>query len=375
MTEKELREIKRRFRPEKCNIAKIVGCFVNANGEIISKINQPIGLTESAASEKMISVMKKTLSGSLGTNITDISFSTKAVLEGEEHKLLSALVKTRLSDEEVLDSFYKKVIESVKFDGNYVILLANDVYDVFSYGKDGEEADSAETFSYVVMAVCPVKSMPEVLSFKESDSLFHTFSASAILASPEIGFMFPAFDERKTNIYNALYYTRSLTESYPDFTKNIFASESPMPPKAQKATFNSCLSEALSDECDFALVRAIHAEIGDMIAAHKESRDPEPLKITKETVKTILSDNGVGAERIEKLSNAFDEGFGKGAELSPKNVISTNKFEISLPEISVKMSPEHRDLVCTEVINGVKYLMIKVEGPVTVNGVNINIEE
>ena len=34
MTEKELREIKRRFRPERSNIPNIVGAFVNENGEI-----------------------------------------------------------------------------------------------------------------------------------------------------------------------------------------------------------------------------------------------------------------------------------------------------------------------------------------------------
>ena len=39
MTEKELREIKRRFRPEKSNIPRIVGCFVNENKEIIARIS------------------------------------------------------------------------------------------------------------------------------------------------------------------------------------------------------------------------------------------------------------------------------------------------------------------------------------------------
>lgn len=29
MNEKELREIKRRFRPERTNVPRIVGCFVN----------------------------------------------------------------------------------------------------------------------------------------------------------------------------------------------------------------------------------------------------------------------------------------------------------------------------------------------------------
>ena len=65
MTEKELREIKRRFRPEKNNIPKIVGCFVNSNKEIIARISQFIGTSDSVVSEKLLGVMKKTLSGTL----------------------------------------------------------------------------------------------------------------------------------------------------------------------------------------------------------------------------------------------------------------------------------------------------------------------
>ena len=374
MTEKELREIKRRFRPEKSNIPKIVGCFVNGNRQIISKISQPIGL-ESVVSEKLLGVMKKTLSGSLGTNLTNIEFSTKDVLEGEEHKLLTALVKSKLTDTEALDAFYTKVTESVSFDSNYVILLANDVYDVFSHGSDGEAGDSSEQFSYVICAVCPVKSMPEALSFKEADSLFHAFSENAILASPELGFMFPAFDDRKTNIYGALYYTRSIAENYSDFTEKIFAKEPHMPPKAQRATFNGCLSNVLGDECTCELVRSVHSEISEMIEAHKESHDPEPLVITKATVKNVLAGCGIDDEKLEALDRSFDENFGKGAELSPKNIISANKFEVETPEVKIKIDPAHRDLVTTQVINNVKYLMIRVDGAVEVNGINISIEK
>ena len=374
MTEKELREIKRRFRPEKSNIPKIVGCFVNGNKQIISRISQSIGLSDSVVSEKLLGVMKKTLSGSLGTNLTDISFSTRQVSESEEHKLLTGLVKSRLGDADLLEKFYTRVTESVSFDSNYVILLASDVYDVFSYGRDGEESGSSEVFSYIICAVCPVKSMPEALSFREADSLFHTLSASALLASPELGFMFPAFDDRKTNIYNALYYTRSIAESYKEFTENIFASEPPMPPKLQKATFNGCLTDALADECSFEVVRSVHAQIGEMLEAHKESRDPEPLMITKETVKYVLTGCGIGDEKIERLDKSFDENFGKNAELSPKNIVSVKKFEVETPEVSIKVDPEHRDLVSTQVINNVKYVMIRVDGGVEVNGINITID-
>lgn len=371
MTERELREIKRRFRPEKNNIPKIVGCFVNSNKEIIARISQFIGTSDSVVSEKLLAVMKKTLSGTLGANLCNISFSTKQVSESEEHQLLMKLRSTELKDSEVLESFYSKVINSVKFDGNYVILLANDVYDVFEKSSDGESGGSSERFSYVICAVCPVKNSPEALTFKESDSLFHAVSASALLSSPELGFMFPAFDDRKTNIYSALFYTRSLSESHAEFTDSVFGKEAPMPPVIQKATFNECLAEALEEECSFEVIRSVHAQISEMVDSHKESKNPEPLVITKATVKAVLENCGIAEEKVNKIGESLDESFGINAELTPKNIVNTNKFTVETPDVTIKVNPERSELISTQIINGVEYIMIRTTDGVIVNGINI----
>ncbi len=375
MKDIELREIKRRFTPDRCNIAKIVGCFVNENKQIIYRINQSIGLSDSDAGEKLLSTMKKSLSGSIGTALTNIEFSTRQVLESEEHKLLMRLRESRLSDSDALEAFYLKAIESLNFDGNYVILLASDLYDVFERSSDGAKGDSSEVFSYLVCSVCPLKKLPEALTFKEADSLFHPLGVSAVLAPPEVGFMFPAFDERKTNIYGALFYTKNLGESYAEFCEKIFAAEAKMPPKLQKNAFSSCISEALGEECSCDVITSVHSQLEEIVESHKESKSPEPLTITKETVKTVLEHCGVEKEKIGRLESSLDESFGAGAELTPKNIVSLNKFELTSPDVKISISPEHRSLVSTQKVGDSKYIMIKVTGPVLVNGIEISIED
>ncbi len=375
MTEKNLREIKRRFRPDKNNIPRIVGAFVNESGQILSRISQSLGLGESSVSEMLLSTMKKTLSGSIGTSLTEIDFSTKDVSDGEKHALLMGLRKSNLKDADLLEKFYSAVISSVKFEGNYVIILANDIYDVPSYGSDGEGLTSDTQFSYIVCAICPLKDSPEALSFRESDSLFHTANTAALLSSPEIGFMFPLFDDRQANIYGALYYSRSATESRPEFCENIFGKDAPMPRNIQKTTFSDLLSESLGEECDLHLVRSVQAQVNEMIEAHKEAKDDEPLVITKTSAKEILQNSGVSEETVEKFGEAFDESFGKNAALTPKNIVKTNAFDIEMPEVKIKISAEQRDAVRTETIGGEKYIMIKVTGAVEINGININIED
>ena len=43
MNQKELSELKRRFRPDKSAIHRIYGCFVNGNKEIVSYLDESMG--------------------------------------------------------------------------------------------------------------------------------------------------------------------------------------------------------------------------------------------------------------------------------------------------------------------------------------------
>ena len=374
MTDKELREIRRRFRPDKNSILSIKGCLVNSDKEIISKFSQPIAACSNEECEKLLGIMKKSLSGGLGTNLIDLEFSGKQVTEGSEHKLLMLLRDSKLKDEEAENTFYQKVIESVHFEGNFVILLACDSYDVFTYSKDGEKQDSNSMFTYIICSVCPVKPLNAGLYFRESDSSFRAIDAHTMLSNPEIGFMFPSFDDRTANIYNALYYTRDISNIHPDFIENIFSTPLPMSAVEQKDNFDSCLKETLDDDCDFEVIRSVHDQISEMIQEHKDSKQEEPLKLTKNEFKNVLEYCGVNGERVEKFGTKFDEQFGKNAEITPKSIVDTKKFEVCTPDISIKVNPDRTDLISTQIINGEKYIMIRANDGVEVNGVNIDIK-
>lgn len=373
MNERELREIKRRFRPDKSNIPNIVGCFVNASGQIISRFTQSILLSENDESEALLAVMKKTLSGSLGTNLCDVEFSTKDVLEGDEHKLMMTLRDSHLKDEAALSTFFGRVAESVRMDCNYVVLLANDIYDV--YTKEGGEEGSSTTFSYVVCSICPLKDSAEGLFFRESDKLFHSVSANAILTRPVLGFMFPCFDDRMANIYHALYYTKDLASTNEEFVSRIFGKKAPMPAKVQKSTFDYCLKDALGDECSLEVIKSVNAQIDEMVEIHKETKDPEPLTVSKATFSGVLANCGVDEESIKAFGERMDESYGHNAELRPKNVLNTGRLDIVMPDVKISVKKDKQHLVTTQIINGRKYVLIEAAEGVEVNGVPVKISD
>ena len=377
MNNKEIGEIRRRVRRDRSNMTAIYGCYVNDNKEIISQFQQSTGIMPENEADKYFGLLKRSLSGTIGKNLIDITFKTSQVAGSEEHKLLMDLRETKLKEEDLRMAFYQKVIETVSLETGYLILIGCDSYDVpFKSKDDMAQSDaSSEVYTYLLCAICPVKQTKPSLHYIPEEKLFHDGGMMNVVAAPELGFLFPAFDDRATNIYNALYYTHSPKESHEAFVEAVFNTPIPKPAAEQKKTFEALLTTVLGEDCSMDLVQTVHDQICQRIELHKESKVPEPLLIAKEDVKEVLSGCGVSEEHLAKFSVDYDAAFGFEAQLHPKNIIDDKRFEIKTPDVSIKVAPDRTDLIETRVIGGVKYIMISAEEDVEVNGVSIHIAE
>lgn len=375
MNEKEIAELRRRFRADKSSISRVRGCYVNEKREIISQFDQSLGILGQTESEQLLSTLRKTLSGTLGKNLLDIPFDTRQVVEGDQHKLLMALRNSALRDEEAVSAFYQRVIQSLDLEGNYLILLVQDNYDVPYRSKDGERQDdaSSEVFRYILCSICPVKQTKEALSYYVYENAFHSISADWVVSAPEMGFLFPSFDERSTNLYDALYYCKDTSQTHPDFVEAVFHAPAPMPAAEQMETFQTLLEDTLSDECRYQVVQSVHGQLREMIEEHKANKVEEPLVVDKGTVRRVLEHSGVSEEHVEAFEERYDDAFGADADLSPRNLVDTKQLEITTPDVTIKVSPDRGDLVETRLIDGARYILIRAEEGVAVNGVPIQI--
>lgn len=377
MNEKEVGEIRRRQRRDRSNMTAVFGCYVNENREIISQFRQSTGIMPENEADKYFGLLRKTLSGGLGRNLIDITFKTAQVAGSPEHKLLMDLRSSRLENEEIREEFLKKVIDTVSLEGNYLILMGCDSYDVpFKSKDDTLQPDSAEeTYQYILCAVCPVKQTKATLHYVPEEKLFHDGAMLQQVGPPAVGFLFPAFDNRATNIYNALYYTRDVKSSQESFVEAVFNAPIPMPAAEQKKSFEALLQTSLGEQCSLDVVQNVHDQLCQRMELHKESKVPEPLTVGKEDVKEVLSSCGVSEEHMAKFSVDYDAVFGFEAELHPKNIIDSKHFEIQTPDVVIKVDPTRSDLIETRIIGGVKYIMICVDENVEVNGVSIQIQD
>lgn len=376
MNQKELREIRRRIRPEHNNIHKIYGCYVNSNREIISTLEESVGLLSETESEKYFGLLKKTLSGALGKNLLDISFATRQVMDSEEHRLLSALRKSELEDASLRDAFYRCILDSIDMgDTNYLILLAFDSYDVPYYGKDGEQEDRGDVYKYLLCGICPVKSGKAELGYAAEEKRFRSATAGQVVAAPELGFLFPSFDDRAANIYNALFYSRNISEIHQEFIDTVFRTSVPMSAGRQKETFDKLLSSSLDKDCSFDVVQSVHEQLGERITLHKESKDPEPLTVSVQEMGEILENSGATAEEAEAFCRRCQEEMGEDAQLRPDNLSSVRRMEIHTPEVKILVDPQYSHLVQARVIDGKKYILISADSGVELNGLPVAITE
>ena len=128
------------------------------------------------------------------------------------------------------------------------------------------------------------------------------------------------------------------------------------------------------EDCDFEVVRSVHDQISEMVQQHKDTKQEEPLRLNGSSLKSVLEYCGVDGDKVEHFGERFDEQFGKNAQIAPKSIVNVKKFELNTPDVTIKVNPERKDLVSTQTINGVQYIMIRASEGVEVNGVPIDIK-
>ncbi len=377
MNRKEIGEIRRRVQRDRSNMTAIYGCYVNGQKEIVSEFKQSTGIMPENEAEKYFALLKRALSGTIGKNLLDIRFQTQQVMESTEHKLLMDLRATKLNDEQCRHAFYRKIIDTATLDDGFLILLGCDSYDVPFKSRDDETQQDAsgDVFTYILCAVCPVKEAKSTLRYVAENKEFHDGGLAQVAAPPEMGFMFPSFDDRATNIYNALFYTHSPKLGHDSMIEALFGARAPRCAAEQKKSFEALLTTSLGEDCSLDAVQGVHDNMRELIAIHKESRIPEPLLVNKEQLRDALKQSGVGEKGVAKFSIDFDEVFGADMQLHPGNIINQRRIEIKTPDVSISVSADRSDLIETRVIDGVKYILICADENVEVNGVNIQIND
>lgn len=373
MNKKEINEIKKQFTPEHCTITRICGCYVDGEKDKKAELAQTFLTLTEEENFKYFTIFKGTLSGSIGKNLLNMEFPMEQEQEGGTQEFLLQLKNSKLEDASLVTAFYDKVIQTYHYDENYYIILVYGAYDVPGQTQDGIENEDASdyVYDYILCSICPVKLTDAGLAYNEHHNTIESRIRDWVVGTPNHGFLFPAFNDRNTDIHGLLYYTKNSETMQRDFIDQTLGCGAPLSYKAQQETFQDIIENTLGDACDFETVKTIQDNLNEFVEVHKDAE--EPAEIDKMQMKKLLEDSGVKQDVIAHFDTAFDSIVAEEEKptFSASNVASTRSFDIKMPDVVIKVKPERTDLVETRVIDGKQYIMVEINDRVEVNGINV----
>lgn len=381
MNKKEIAEIRKLFNKEHCHVRRLCGCYVDAEKNIKTTIKHAFLSLEEEEMSKYINIFRASLSGTIGKNLINLDFPTEQESEGGTQNFLLKLRNSRLKDDGLINEFYNKVIEYYNYAENYYIILADAAYDIPGITTDGNYLDDASVYVYehLICCICPVKLEKSALYYNAEAGTIETRIRDWLVDVPAHGFLFPAFNDRNTDIHSMLYYTRKSEDTQPDFINNMFATGYPMTSKSQNIAFQAIVEQSLGEDCNFDTVKNIHDNLNEMIEEQKDM--PEPVTLDRNDVRHLLEKSGIKEEKLEIFDKKYeqivsDESFTSNTgstetTFTASNIANKRNLEIKTADVAIKVNPKRCDLIETVMIDGIPYILIQVNEHVTLNGIKV----
>ena len=250
MNKKEVTEIKKLFTKERCCLNRLCGCYVDADKNKVVQFKEAFLSLPEEEIYKYLDIFRKSLSGTLGKNLLNMEFPLEQEMGDGTQKSLLALRDSELKDDVMLDAFYDRMIETYYHPENYLILLVHGSYDIPMKTSDGMEMDDASDYIYnfVLCCLCPVTLSKAGLCYNAETNSIEDRIRDWMVDLPEQGFLFPAFQDRNTDIHRLLYYSKNANELCPDITEQLLGCVQPIPAGQQKETIQPNIEITLGEE-------------------------------------------------------------------------------------------------------------------------------
>lgn len=313
MNKKEVMEIKRRFKKEGCTFTRMCGCYVDAEKNKVVNFGQTFLNLEEEEFFKYLEIAKKVLSGNIGNNLLTLDIPLEEERAGGRQQFLMGLRESRLKNDELTERFYDMVIDSYDYAGNYLILLFHDAYDVMTKTTDNNRLDeSEEVYEYLLCAICPVSLSKPGLGYRADENRIGPRIRDWVVGVPDTGFLFPAFNDRTTDIHSLLFYTRDTKEPHSEFMESGLGCGARRTATEQKNLFSHIVKHALGNDGESSeeALFELQQKMSDYIEEQEVFVDEETGVILEgEELSRLIADTRISDDAASSIKEAYDRSF------------------------------------------------------------------
>lgn len=370
MNKKEIMEIKKQFTAPNCNITRIAMCYVNHKKEIIlSKTEAFFSLPEEEMF-KYFDIFRKSLSGSKGKNLYDVDFPVVDGSSGQEN-FLNDLRKSKLDDDELLEEFYGRIIDSYDFGENYLILLVHGLYDIPGKTSDDlmMEDASEEVYEHIMCCICPVSLSKPGLSVNSEKGKVEDRIRDWVVEMPADAFLYPAFNDRSTDIHSMLYYSKKSPVLQQELVYELTGKEDALLSNEEECELVAgVLKEGTN--ITFDTIKSFSEEAMEILEEHEGNI--ESVQVSPKQLAGMFEKAGLDAEESANVTNGCKTRLGEKKEIHLSSLVDKNKTTIHTENASIKIDASYIHDIETRRIDGRTYIMIPLnENVVEVNGIPV----
>ena len=374
MNKKEVLEIRKQFTPENCAITRICGCYVDH--EKAKRLQTKTAFLSMPEEEefKYFDLFRKTFSGKIGRNLLNLEIPLEEEMPGGAQEFLLQLRDSKLQDDMLLEEFYDKVIENYICAGNYYIVLIHAMYDIPGRASDQTELYDAseDVYEYLLCSICPVELSKAGLCYDEEENQITERRREWEVGAPVKGFLFPAFNDRNTDIHAALYYTKKTEELQEQLTQALFGVNIPLSAEAQKSMFQKILGNVLENRAGYSIVMDVYDRLYELLEEGKD--DPDPVTVGKYELRRILENSGAAEEMAERFEKEYEEFIGRDTLLQVSNLVSPKGITIKTADATIRLEPSRMDMLEPTDLHGMKCLAVNADGLVEMNGISVVVD-
>ena len=374
MNKKEVLEIRKQFTPENCAITRICGCYVDH--EKAKRLQTKTAFLSMPEEEefKYFDLFRKTFSGKIGRNLLNLEIPLEEEMPGGAQEFLLQLRDSKLQDDMLLEEFYDKVIENYICAGNYYIVLIHAMYDIPGRASNQTELYDAseDVYEYLLCSICPVELSKAGLCYDEEENQITERRREWEVGAPVKGFLFPAFNDRNTDIHAALYYTKKTEELQEQLTQALFGVNIPLSAEAQKSMFQKILGNVLENRAGYSIVMDVYDRLYELLEEGKD--DPDPVTVGKYELRRILENSGAAEEAAERFEKEYEEFIGRDTLLQVSNLVSPKGITIKTADATIRLEPNRMDMLETTDLHGMKCLAVNADGLVEMNGISVVVD-
>ncbi len=342
MNKKEVAEIKKHFsdNSDLFVMNRVLTAVVDSNANVkYSKVASPINMDEHEQNV-YYHTLRKILSTKISKQLIEYAFPNTAYFPGNAQNILYNVVQSGFQNDSDNDLFISNIVDNLNYTGPYAIISAYCSYTVFSKDKSDEINEyNTEDYKFIITAICPIESGDGALAYSFFDDKFisHADTKLFIDKSPSDGFLFPAFNDRSSDVNYVMYYTKNHKELNTSLVEDVLGCSFTLTPEQEKLAFRSIMETVFGDDLSYECIIEMNSKIQQYIDNHKKSTEHPVINknLLRLLVKELFTTFDLDERKLLTFDSVYDQICGS-ATLSATNLVDS-KLTLTLDGVSLNV--------------------------------------